>query len=133
MTTASQISIHALGGPTSILEIGGLRLLTDPTFDAPREYVMGPGRVLAKTAHTALSAAEVGPVDAVLLSHDQHRDNLDISGRDYLGQSRSCSPPPARPTGWAAPPALCPTGSTSTCLGPTGDAPRHPGACPARP
>lgn len=35
MTVASQISVHALGGPTAILEIGGLRLLTDPTFDPP--------------------------------------------------------------------------------------------------
>src|SRR3954454_328347 len=26
----------------------------------------------------------IGPVDAVLLSHDQHSDNLDNSGRDYL-------------------------------------------------
>ncbi|NJP29192.1 MBL fold metallo-hydrolase [Microbispora sp. SCL1-1] len=86
MTNASQISVHALGGPTAILEIGGLRLLTDPTFDAPREYVAGPGRVLVKTAPTALTSAEIGPVDAVLLSHDQHVDNLDIGGRAYLGQ-----------------------------------------------
>jgi L-ascorbate metabolism protein UlaG (beta-lactamase superfamily) len=86
MTIAPQLSVHALGGPTAILEIGGLRLLTDPTFDPPREYVMGAGRVLAKTAPTALTPAEVGPIDAVLLSHDQHKDNLDSSGRDYLGQ-----------------------------------------------
>lgn len=86
MTVTSQISVHALGGPTAILEIGGLRLLTDPTFDPPREYVTGPGRVLVKTAPTALTPAEIGPVDAVLLSHDQHRDNLDVSGRDYLGR-----------------------------------------------
>lgn len=84
MTTASQISVHALGGPTAILEIGGLRLLTDPAFDAPREYALGPGRVLAKTAPTALAPSELGHIDAVLLSHDQHPDNLDIAGRDYV-------------------------------------------------
>ena len=76
--------MHALGGPTAILEIGGLRILTDPTFDAPREYVMAPDRILAKTAPTALRPGEVGPVDAVLLSHDQHKDNLDEAGRAYL-------------------------------------------------
>jgi hypothetical protein len=29
----------------------------------------------------------VGTVDAVLLSHDQHADNLDLSGRSYLMQA----------------------------------------------
>ena len=33
-----------------------------------------------------MSAAEIGPVDAVLLSHDQHADNLDHAGRALLGQ-----------------------------------------------
>jgi L-ascorbate metabolism protein UlaG (beta-lactamase superfamily) len=80
------IRVHAIGGPTAILEIGGIRLVTDPTFDEPREYVMGPGRVLAKTAASALRPAQIGPVDAVLLSHDQHVDNLDITGREYLTQ-----------------------------------------------
>lgn len=76
--------IQALGGPTAILEISGLRLVIDPSFDEPREYEMPGGRVLAKIAPTALAADELGPVDAVLLSHDQHVDNLDISGREYL-------------------------------------------------
>jgi L-ascorbate metabolism protein UlaG (beta-lactamase superfamily) len=83
---AQQVGVHALGGPTSILEIAGLRMVTDPTFDEPREYVMGPGRVLAKTAPTALRPEQIGPVDAVLLSHDQHVDNLDHAGRAYLAQ-----------------------------------------------
>ncbi|MDF3299450.1 MBL fold metallo-hydrolase [Streptomyces tropicalis] len=78
------IRIQLVGGPTAILEIGGVRLVTDPTFDPPREYDLGPGRVLAKTAASALQPHEVGPVDAVLLSHDQHVDNLDESGRAYL-------------------------------------------------
>jgi len=80
----SGIRIQLVGGPTAILEIGGVRLLTDPTFDPPREYDLGPGRVLAKTAASALQPHEVGPVDAVLLSHDQHVDNLDETGRAYL-------------------------------------------------
>ncbi|MEV5322590.1 MBL fold metallo-hydrolase [Nonomuraea sp. N2-4H] len=84
MTTSAQIGVHALGGPTAILEVGGLRLLTDPTFDPPGSYEVAPGRVLTKTAPTALTPGEVGPIDAVLLSHDQHKDNLDDGGRDYL-------------------------------------------------
>jgi L-ascorbate metabolism protein UlaG (beta-lactamase superfamily) len=82
--TGRAIRIESVGGPTAILEVGGMRLVTDPTFDAPREYDLGPGRVLAKTAPSALGPDDIGPVDAVLLSHDQHVDNLDVSGRAYL-------------------------------------------------
>ncbi|MER5468542.1 MBL fold metallo-hydrolase [Streptomyces sp. NPDC002685] len=80
MTT---VEITYVGGPTAVIAIGGLRLLTDPTFDAPGEYRVG-ARKLVKTAGPALPAEELGPVDAVLLSHDQHPDNLDTSGRTCL-------------------------------------------------
>ncbi len=33
--TAAKITL--IGGPTALIEIGGFRLLTDPTFDAPGE------------------------------------------------------------------------------------------------
>jgi L-ascorbate metabolism protein UlaG (beta-lactamase superfamily) len=75
--------VRYVGGPTAIIEIGGMRLLTDPTFDPPGEYPMGE-RVLTKTQGPAIGPGEVGPVDAVLLSHDQHSDNLDHAGRSYL-------------------------------------------------
>jgi L-ascorbate metabolism protein UlaG (beta-lactamase superfamily) len=39
---------------------------------------------LKKTAKPALAADWIGAVDAVLLSHDQHSDNLDVSGRAFL-------------------------------------------------
>ena len=41
---------------------------------------------LEKLTGPALSADAVGQVDAVLLSHDQHSDNLDNSGKDFLTQ-----------------------------------------------
>ncbi|WP_206787032.1 MBL fold metallo-hydrolase [Amycolatopsis sp. MtRt-6] len=71
------------GGPTALLELGGVRLLTDPTFDPPGDHPIGE-RVLVKTEDSALTEAAVGAVDAVLLSHDQHPDNLDDRGRAYL-------------------------------------------------
>ncbi|MFC0554560.1 MBL fold metallo-hydrolase [Planotetraspora thailandica] len=86
-TSTWAIDVHALGGPTSVIEVAGLRLLTDPAFDEPREYPIGPGRVLVKTAPTALSPAQLGRIDAVLLTHDQHVDNLDVSGRAYLAEA----------------------------------------------
>jgi L-ascorbate metabolism protein UlaG (beta-lactamase superfamily) len=75
--------ISHIGGPTVLIEIGGLRLLTDPTFDPPGEYRL-PYVVLRKVAGPTLAPEQVGPVDAVLLSHDQHVDNLDHSGREFL-------------------------------------------------
>src|SRR3954467_11915451 len=77
------ISITLIGGPTALIEIDGFRLLTDPTFDAPGAYQL-PHVKLEKTIGPALKADAIGPIDAVLLSHDQHSDNLDNSGRDFL-------------------------------------------------
>ncbi|MEU1072100.1 MULTISPECIES: MBL fold metallo-hydrolase [unclassified Streptomyces] len=79
-----EVAIRYVGGPTAVVEICGFRLVTDPTFDAPGDYPIGPGRKLVKTAGPAVEAGEMGAVDAVLLSHDQHPDNLDESGRAYL-------------------------------------------------
>ncbi|WP_318202016.1 MBL fold metallo-hydrolase [Streptomyces sp. SCL15-4] len=79
-----QIPVQVLGGPTVLIEYGGLRFLTDPTFDDPGDYPSPSGRVLTKTAGPRVPLAGLGPVDAVLLSHDQHADNLDTSGRALL-------------------------------------------------
>lgn len=82
------VRITHIGGPTVLIEIGQLRLLTDPTFDpAGSRYVDGPVEVIKKTA-AALTVSELGVVDAVLLSHDQHVDNLDPAGRAYLSQAK---------------------------------------------
>lgn len=81
-----EATLTLIGGPTLLIELGDLRLLTDPTFDPPGAY---PGAVsLEKTAGPALSAEEIGAVDAVLLSHDQHFDNLDRAGRAFLADVR---------------------------------------------
>jgi L-ascorbate metabolism protein UlaG (beta-lactamase superfamily) len=77
------LSITLIGGPTALIELDGFRLLTDPTFDGPGAYQL-PHVKLEKLLSPALSADAVGPVDAVLLSHDQHSDNLDNSGRNFL-------------------------------------------------
>lgn len=55
----------------------------DPTFDGPGEYPVG-SRALTKTAPPALTPQQLGDIDAVLLSHDQHPDNLDTAGRALL-------------------------------------------------
>jgi L-ascorbate metabolism protein UlaG (beta-lactamase superfamily) len=82
----NSLRITLIGGPTALIEIDGFRLLTDPTFDAPGAYQL-PHVKLEKLSGPALSAEAVGPVDAVLLSHDQHSDNLDHSGKDFLAKA----------------------------------------------
>lgn len=82
----SQPRITLIGGPTALIEAGGFRLLTDPTFDGPGEYQL-PYVTLTKTSGPALTSEQVGDVDAVLLSHDQHFDNLDHAGRAYAMQA----------------------------------------------
>jgi L-ascorbate metabolism protein UlaG (beta-lactamase superfamily) len=80
-----EIRITHIGGPTTLLEIGELRLLTDPTFDPPgRRYTFGWGSASHKTTGPAIPAADLLPIDAVLLSHDHHGDNLDDAGRALL-------------------------------------------------
>jgi L-ascorbate metabolism protein UlaG (beta-lactamase superfamily) len=77
--------ITYIGGPTALIEIGGLRLLTDPTFDAPgKRYHFGWGTMSRKLQAPAVAAGDLGRIDAVLLSHDQHDDNLDPTGREML-------------------------------------------------
>jgi L-ascorbate metabolism protein UlaG (beta-lactamase superfamily) len=72
-----------IDGPTLLIEFGGLRILTDPTFDQPQVYSAGPIKI-EKFNAPSLSADSLLPINVVLLSHDQHGDNLDVSGRAFL-------------------------------------------------
>ena len=82
--SSGQLTITYVGGPTAILELGGIRLLTDPTFDAAGgEYPSGPA-ILRKLSGPAINLQDIGAPDYVLLSHDQHFDNLDRTGRQIL-------------------------------------------------
>jgi len=81
------VRLTHIGGPTVLLELGRVRILTDPTFDPPgRRYRFGWGTSSTKLAGPALPAEDVGPVDAVLLTHDHHADNLDDAGRAFLAE-----------------------------------------------
>lgn len=71
-------AVSVLGGPTTVIDIAGRRIVMDPTFDP-----VGPHAYLIKTAGPAVAADALGPVDAVLISHDEHPDNLDDAGRAF--------------------------------------------------
>jgi len=79
------LRVTHIGGPTALIEVGGWRILTDPTFDPPgRRYAFGWGTSSRKLTGPAVAADALGPVDAVLLTHDHHGDNLDDAGRALL-------------------------------------------------
>lgn len=81
----SEVNVTYLGGPTIILEIGGLRLMTDPTLDpAGEQFMINDKPAYHKTEGPATT--DIGKIDVVLLSHDQHGDNLDHAGRELLKQ-----------------------------------------------
>ncbi len=77
------VVLTLIDGPTLLIEIGGLRLLTDPAFDPPQSCDSA-GTTVIKQAGPPVGPGELGKIDAVLLSHDQHLDNLDHSGRALL-------------------------------------------------
>jgi L-ascorbate metabolism protein UlaG (beta-lactamase superfamily) len=81
----TDLRITHIGGPTVLIELDGWRLLTDPTFDSPgRRYAFGWGSSSRKLVGPAFPAEELPPIDAVLLTHDHHGDNLDDAGRGLL-------------------------------------------------
>jgi L-ascorbate metabolism protein UlaG (beta-lactamase superfamily) len=83
--TVRTLRVRPLGGSTAILELGGLRVITDPTFDPPGAR---GGGLPSRTTGPALDPADLGPLDVALVSHDQHPDNLDGSGRALLADVR---------------------------------------------
>lgn len=73
---AGDLTATWLGHASVLVELDGLRILTDPVFSArcsPSQRV-GPARMHAAPA----TVADLPPVDVVLISHD-HYDHLDMA------------------------------------------------------
>ena len=70
--SSSATQLTYIGGPTALIEWRGIRLLTDPTFDPAGSSYPTNAYTLQKTMGPALLPRDIGPVDAVLLSHDHH-------------------------------------------------------------
>lgn len=83
--------LAVIGGPTAVIDIGGVRIVTDPTFSLPGDY-----GYLRKLTGPAVGTEALGEVDAVLLSHDQHPDNFDGAGRAFaMNRPLILTPPTA--------------------------------------
>jgi L-ascorbate metabolism protein UlaG (beta-lactamase superfamily) len=79
------IKLTHISTATLLLEIGSLRILTDPVFDpAGGRYYFGWGTGSKKLTAPSVTPESLGRIDAVLLSHDHHEDNLDKAGRAFL-------------------------------------------------
>lgn len=80
----SELTLTYLGGPTAVIGYAGLRLVTDPTFDAPQRYVTEGETTLVKTVGPGIERTDLGPIDGILLSHHEHKDNLDWEGLELI-------------------------------------------------
>jgi L-ascorbate metabolism protein UlaG (beta-lactamase superfamily) len=110
--------LRYLGTATVLIEYAGQRILTDPAFDpAGTAYDFGPWYAprawfsSEKQYETPLAPTALGDLDAFLISHDHHADNLDLAGRDLVFAQRGArvyttvagaarlgvAPPAARP------------------------------------
>ena len=78
-----------------LLQVGSLRILTDPVLDdAGKSFTTGPV-VLVKSLPPAATVDGLGHIDAVLLSHDQHADNFDDAGRQLAAKASTILTTPA--------------------------------------
>lgn len=82
------LNITFIGTATAILEIDGSNILTDPFFSpAGRVWDLGVAS-LKVSKGPGLQMNQLPPIDAVLLSHEDHPDNLDDLGRNLLDGRR---------------------------------------------
>jgi L-ascorbate metabolism protein UlaG (beta-lactamase superfamily) len=79
-----EAKVYYIGTATALLEIGGLRLLTDPAFDPAGTTYTTPVYTLHKLMPPKVTVDQLGHIDYVLLSHDHHLDNLDHAGIQLL-------------------------------------------------
>lgn len=90
----TSLNVTFFGTATMLLEVRRgsdvLHLLTDPVFDAPgKRYRVARLEAFTYTKLVGASGtpAQLPPIDAVLLSHDHHADNLDAEGRKVAARA----------------------------------------------
>jgi len=91
------------GTATIALTLGDVTLLTDPAFDpSGTEYDFGPWYTPSSWFYSKKTYETPQPpeqIDAFLVSHDHHADNLDYAGRRLLAARKApvvCPAPAAR-------------------------------------
>lgn len=80
----SSLEITHITTATAIIDIDGVKFITDPVFaPAGTEYPY-PTTTLRLSGDPAIPLNALPAIDAVLLSHEDHEDNLDDCGRRLL-------------------------------------------------
>ena len=88
------LSITNIGTATALIHLGEpsspsrINLITDPVFNPGGTQIEYRGLVIKKSDSPALTLDHLPPIDAVLLSHEDHPDNLDELGRRLLDGRR---------------------------------------------
>lgn len=86
---APVLEITHIGTATAILEINGVNMLTDPFFSpAGSSFLITDQLSLDVDEDPALRLDQLPIIDAILLSHEDHADNLDDLGRRLLDGRR---------------------------------------------
>lgn len=80
----SSVSITHIGTAAAVLTIDGVNFLTDPVFDPAGTEYTREDITLKNKDGPALGIYALPPIDAILLSHEDHEDNLDTLGRTLL-------------------------------------------------
>ncbi len=109
--TNTSVKVTHISTATAIISIDGINFLTDPVFcpagsayeyhgwaKVPNLHDWGftetpPPATLRSIAGPAIELNELPPIDAVLLSHEDHVDNLDPLGRQLLDGRRVFTTP----------------------------------------
>jgi L-ascorbate metabolism protein UlaG (beta-lactamase superfamily) len=79
-----RITITHIDTACVLLDINGYIIMTDPTLDkGGKRYYHGSGSFSRKTGDPAISVDTIPPVDLILLSHHQHKDNFDHEGKKF--------------------------------------------------
>lgn len=81
------MKITYIGHATLLLEIGGIRILTDPNFEPKL------GRLLPRVAPPGIALTELPTLDAVLLTH-AHADHLSFESLERMSRDMPLYAPP---------------------------------------
>ena len=81
------MKVTYIGHATLLLELGGVRLLTDPNFDAKL------GRILPRVSAPGIALEQLPKLDAILLTH-AHADHLSFDSLERLPRSIPLFAPP---------------------------------------
>ncbi|KAF0319416.1 zn-dependent hydrolases of the beta-lactamase [Colletotrichum asianum] len=76
MSTSSRfegkVSVTFIGTATAIIDIDGIRFLTDPFFSPAESFVQSRNVTLKVHENPALNLWDLPPIDAILLGHEDH-------------------------------------------------------------